>query len=188
MSSSGARAMPRRASKSAGVAAPSNTARWEGKTAVRQAGEKKYLWLRQLMDAQKDLADPTAFLESVKVDLFGDEVYVFTPQGDVKALRKGACPIDFAYSIHTGVGDHLQKALHRCGGATMTRQAIHCQYGNGGHHQGEPDYIEYQRANHHENTRTGKVDIKQIKGGRTDHHTKPDRDSTVGRPSMGQPA
>ncbi len=78
----------------------------EGRTAVHAASDKKFVWLRQMMDSQKDLTDPTAFIESVKVDLFGDEVYVFTPQGDVKALKKGACPIDFAYSIHTKVGDH----------------------------------------------------------------------------------
>src|SRR5262249_10132525 len=59
----------------------------EGKP-VAEGDEKKFAWLRQLMESQKDLNDPTEFLESVKIDLFGDEVYVFTPGGDVKALPK----------------------------------------------------------------------------------------------------
>ena len=93
----------------------------EGRTAVHAASDKKFVWLRQMMDSQKDLTDPTAFIESVKVDLFGDEVYVFTPQGDVKALKKGACPIDFAYSIHTGVGDH-------CSGARVNGVIVPLRY------------------------------------------------------------
>ncbi len=93
----------------------------EGKSGVHAASDKKFVWLRQMMDSQKDLSDPTAFIESVKVDLFGDEVYVFTPQGDVKALKKGACPIDFAYSIHTGVGDH-------CSGARVNGVIVPLRY------------------------------------------------------------
>ncbi len=66
----------------------------------------KFGWLRQLMEFQKDLKDPAEFLESVKVDLFQDEVYVFTPKGDVRVFPRGSTPIDFAYAIHTQVGDH----------------------------------------------------------------------------------
>src|SRR5256885_10124740 len=66
---------------------------------------KRFAWLRQLMEWQRDLKDPTEFIETVKIDLFADEVYVFTPKGDVKALPKGANPIDFAYAIHTEVGN-----------------------------------------------------------------------------------
>ena len=58
-----------------------------------------------MMEEQSEVKDPTEFIESVKLDLFGDEVFVFTPNGDVKALPKGACPIDLAYSVHTKVGD-----------------------------------------------------------------------------------
>jgi GTP diphosphokinase / guanosine-3',5'-bis(diphosphate) 3'-diphosphatase len=68
--------------------------------------DESLVWLRQLMESQQDMKDPREFLESVRVDLFPDEVYVFTPKGDVKALPDGATPIDFAYTVHTEVGQH----------------------------------------------------------------------------------
>jgi GTP pyrophosphokinase len=83
--------------------------------------DKKFAWLRQLMESQKELRDPTEFLESVKIDLFGDEVYVFTPQGDVKALPKGSCPIDFAYAVHSSIGDH-------CSGARVNGMIVPLRY------------------------------------------------------------
>src|SRR6185436_7868761 len=64
------------------------------------------VWLRQLLENQQDTKDPGEFLDSVRVDLFPDEVYVFTPKGDVKALPEGSTPIDFAYAVHTKVGEH----------------------------------------------------------------------------------
>ena len=67
----------------------------------------RFAWLRQLMEFQRDVADPAEFYESVRGDLFPEEVYVFTPQGDVKSFPRGATALDFAYSIHTEVG-------HRC--------------------------------------------------------------------------
>jgi len=67
----------------------------------------RFSWLRQLLEWQKELKDPAEFLESVKVDLFQDEVYVFTPKGDVRVFPRGATPIDFAYQIHTHLGDHV---------------------------------------------------------------------------------
>jgi GTP pyrophosphokinase len=75
----------------------------------------KYSWLRELAQFQKDLKDPAEFLESVKIDLFPDEVYVFTPRGDVRMFPRGATLIDFAYAIHTEVGDH-------CSGARVNGQ------------------------------------------------------------------
>ena len=70
----------------------------------------RFGWLRQLLEFQKDLKDPAEFLESVKVDLFQDEVYVFTPKGDVRVFPRGSGPIDFAYAIHSEVGDHCSGA------------------------------------------------------------------------------
>ncbi len=63
-------------------------------------------WLRQLVDWQRETADPAEFLESLRFDLGAAEVYVFTPRGEVIALPQGATPVDFAYAIHTEVGDH----------------------------------------------------------------------------------
>jgi guanosine-3',5'-bis(diphosphate) 3'-pyrophosphohydrolase len=88
---------------------------------VATVDDKKFAWLRQLMENQKELRDPTEFLESVKIDLFGDEVYVFTPQGDVKALPKGACPIDFAYAVHSNIGNH-------CSGARVNGMIVPLRY------------------------------------------------------------
>ena len=70
----------------------------------------KFAWLRTLMEFQKEVKDPQEFLDSVKVDLFNDEVYVFTPKGDVRVFPRGATPIDFAYSIHSQVGEHCNGA------------------------------------------------------------------------------
>ncbi len=93
----------------------------EGKPAVVASDDKKFAWLRQLMEWQQDLKDPTEFIETVKIDLFSDEVYVFTPKGDVKALPKGACPIDFAYAVHTAVGD-------KCSGARVNGVMVPLRY------------------------------------------------------------
>jgi len=65
---------------------------------------KRFAWLRQLLEWQHELQDSREFMDTVKVELFPEEVYVFTPKGDVKSFPKGATPIDFAYSVHTDVG------------------------------------------------------------------------------------
>src|SRR5215218_5193695 len=92
----------------------------EGK-AVPPDDDKKFAWLRQLMEWQRDLKDPTEFIETVKIDLFQDEVFVFTPKGDVKALPKGATPIDLAYAIHSQVGEH-------CSGARVNGLIVPLRY------------------------------------------------------------
>ena len=81
----------------------------------------KFSWLRELADYQRNLKDPAEFLESVKIDLFPDEVYVFTPKGDVEVFPRGATPIDFAYAIHTEVGNH-------CAGARANGQIVPIRY------------------------------------------------------------
>ncbi len=77
---------------------------------VADSDAQKFGWLRQLLEWQKELKDPAEFLEGVKVDLFQDEVYVFTPKGDVRVFPRGATPIDFAYAIHSQLGDHITGA------------------------------------------------------------------------------
>lgn len=72
--------------------------------------EARFTWLRQLLEWQRELKDPAQFMETLKVDLFPEEVFVFTPKGDVKALPRGSTPIDFAYAIHTELGHHCQGA------------------------------------------------------------------------------
>ncbi len=81
----------------------------------------RFGWLRQLLEFQKDLKDPGEFLESVKVDLFQDEVYVFTPKGEVRVFPRGATPIDFAYAIHSQVGEH-------CSGARVNGSIVPLRY------------------------------------------------------------
>jgi len=83
--------------------------------------DKQFAWLRQLLEWQQELKDPREFLDSVKVDLFPEEVYVFTPKGAVKQFPLGATPVDFAYSIHTDIG-------HRCSGARVNGRLVSLKY------------------------------------------------------------
>jgi len=82
---------------------------------------EKMTWLRQILEWQQDLKDPREFLEMVKIDLFPEEVYAFTPQGKVLSFPAGATPIDFAYSIHTEVG-------HHCVGAKVNGRIVPLRY------------------------------------------------------------
>jgi GTP pyrophosphokinase len=84
------------------------------------AEKQKMTWLRQLIEAEKD-QDPKEFLEALKVDLFEDEVFVFTPQGEVKNLSAGSTPLDFAYAVHTDVG-------HTCVGAKVNGKMVPLHY------------------------------------------------------------
>lgn len=81
----------------------------------------KIAWLRQLLDWQKETKDAGEYMEALKVDLFADEVFVFTPKGDVKSLPSGATPVDFAYSIHTHIG-------HQCVGAKVNGRLVPLDY------------------------------------------------------------
>ena len=79
--------------------------------------EQKLSWLRQLLEWQHDSRDAGEFMESLKIDLFADTVFVFTPKGDVVELPAGSCPVDFAYRVHTDVG-------HRCAGAKINGRIV----------------------------------------------------------------
>lgn len=72
--------------------------------------EDKLSWLRETLEWQKDMQDPQEFLNTLKTELFEDELYVFTRNGDIKVLPKGATPIDFAYSVHTDIGNKMTGA------------------------------------------------------------------------------
>ncbi len=82
----------------------------EGQAGMKAKDAAKFTWLREIVDWQKETTDSQEFLSSLRYDLFSDEVYVFTPDGDVKELPKDATPVDFAYLIHTQVGDHCKGA------------------------------------------------------------------------------
>jgi len=92
----------------------------EGKD-IATKDDEQFAWLRQLLEWQQDLKDPREFLEIVKIDLFPEEVYVFTPKGAVKQFPQGATPVDFAYSVHTDVG-------HRCVGARVNGRLVPLKY------------------------------------------------------------
>ncbi|HXN07009.1 MAG TPA: bifunctional (p)ppGpp synthetase/guanosine-3',5'-bis(diphosphate) 3'-pyrophosphohydrolase, partial [Nitrospiria bacterium] len=95
--------------------------KYKEKGAFDEKNDAVFAWLRQLVEWQRDLSDNRQFMNSVKMDLFTEVVYVFTPKGDVKELFKGSTPIDFAYSIHTEVGD-------RCSGAKVNGKIVPLRY------------------------------------------------------------
>ena len=74
-----------------------------------------------MLDWQKDLSDPREFMETLRTDLFEEEVYVFTPKGEVRSLAAGATPLDFAYEVHTEIG-------HRCVGARVNGKIVPLHY------------------------------------------------------------
>jgi len=94
------------------VAETGIAAHWQYKEKGKVTGEdeRRFQWLRQLVEYQKELTDSREFMDTLKVDLFPEVVYVFTPAGEVKELSKGATPVDFAYSIHTDVGNQCVAA------------------------------------------------------------------------------
>jgi GTP pyrophosphokinase len=92
----------------------------EGRVASK-TDEKQFAWLRRLLEWQKNLQDPQEFLDTVRMDLFPNEVYVFTPKGEVKEFPKGATPVDFAYSIHSEVGE-------KCIGARVNGKMVPLRY------------------------------------------------------------
>jgi len=98
-------------------------AHWQYKVGSKdgQADEEWLAWIRQLMDWQEDETDPREFIRTFRTDLFDDEVYVFTPKGEVKVLPSNSTPIDFAYAVHTDVG-------HRTVGAKINGRIVPLHY------------------------------------------------------------
>ena len=98
-------------------------AHWKYKAGVNKSTsfDENLTWLRQFLEWQKDLSDPNDFMETLKVDFFADEVFVFTPGGDVINLPEGSTPIDFAYRIHSDVGNH-------CVGAKVNGRIVPLDY------------------------------------------------------------
>lgn len=80
---------------------------YKEKTSKISEADKKLVWLRQTLEMQKELSDTNENLNKMKVELFGEEVFVFTPKGEIKALPKGSTPIDFAYSIHQKIAEQM---------------------------------------------------------------------------------
>ncbi|MDP2600295.1 MAG: bifunctional (p)ppGpp synthetase/guanosine-3',5'-bis(diphosphate) 3'-pyrophosphohydrolase [Deltaproteobacteria bacterium] len=93
----------------------------EGKLAGETKDEMKFRWIRRLLEWQSELKDPAEFLDTVKLDLFADDVYVFTPKGELKELPRGSTPIDFAYAVHTEVGN-------ACVGARVNGKIVPLSY------------------------------------------------------------
>src|SRR5690348_9806834 len=97
-------------------------AHWTYKEGGNDASfDQKLSWLRSLLEWQSEVGDAESFVDSVKIDLFQDEVYVFTPKGDVLNLPAGSTPVDFAYRVHTEVG-------HRCIGAKVNGRMVPLDY------------------------------------------------------------
>src|SRR5205823_3053283 len=82
-----------------------------------QRDERHFQWIRQLLEVQQEVQDPHEFIQNLKVDLYPEEVYIFTPKGQVKAFPRGSTPVDFAYAIHTDIG-------HQCVGARVNGKMV----------------------------------------------------------------
>ncbi|HEY9422095.1 MAG TPA: bifunctional (p)ppGpp synthetase/guanosine-3',5'-bis(diphosphate) 3'-pyrophosphohydrolase, partial [Thermoanaerobaculia bacterium] len=91
--------------------------RYKGGKVSTKASDPNILWLRQLLEWQKEVQDPRTFLTTLKVDLYPDEVYAFTPKGEVFSFPRGATPLDFAYRVHTDLG-------HHCAGARVNGKLV----------------------------------------------------------------
>ncbi len=105
------------------VAKSGIAAHWSYKEGKRpdEKASQTFAWIQNLVENQANFSNPEEFLENVRIDLFPDEVYVFTPQGEIKSLPKGATPIDFAYLIHTEVGN-------QCTGAKVNGRMVPLKY------------------------------------------------------------
>ncbi len=155
------------------VAEAGIAAHWRYKEGTR--GDRRYdeklAWVRQLMEWQREVADATEFVEGLKLEVFQDQVFVFTPKGDVKDLPAGATPLDFAYRIHTDVG-------HRTIGSKVNNRLVPLDYKlrNGGHrrdhhHQGSARPLA-RLAQHRPDQRRSREDppVVQAPAARREHY------------------
>ncbi|PIE70870.1 MAG: GTP pyrophosphokinase [Deltaproteobacteria bacterium] len=122
----------------------------EGKAIDSKTGET-FSWIQNLIENQANIRDPKEFMENVRIDLFPDEIYVFTPKGEIKTLPKGATPVDFAYAIHTEVGD-------QCTGAKLNRRMtpLSTELRNG-------DLVEISTTNGHKPSKDWLAFVKTVK-------------------------
>jgi guanosine-3',5'-bis(diphosphate) 3'-pyrophosphohydrolase len=118
-------------------------AHWSYKERLRfqEDDARRFSWLKEMVDLQKELKSPHELLEGVRLELYPDEVYVFTPKGEVKELPRGATPVDFAYAIHTEVG-------HRCTGAKVNGRMVPLR-----HELQNGDTVEITTSPHHHPSR-----------------------------------
>jgi len=93
----------------------------EGGSDSVSGDQEKFAWLQQLVKWQRELKDPDDFLDTMKMDLFSEDVYIFTPQGELRVLPRGSTPVDFAYMIHSEVGD-------RCSGSLVNGRMVQLNY------------------------------------------------------------
>ncbi len=114
---------------------------YKEKRRFKEKDGERFAWLKQIVDLQKDLKNPQELLEGVRLELYPEEVYVFTPTGDVKELPQGATPVDFAYAIHTEVG-------HRCTGAKVNGRMVPLR-----HELANGDIVEIITSPHHRPSR-----------------------------------
>ncbi|HUV78324.1 MAG TPA: bifunctional (p)ppGpp synthetase/guanosine-3',5'-bis(diphosphate) 3'-pyrophosphohydrolase [Desulfobacterales bacterium] len=105
------------------VASSGIAAHWSYKEGLQfdEKTNKAFSWIQNLVDNQEDFNNPEEFLENVRIDLFPDDVYIFTPRGEIKTVPRGATPVDFAYLIHTEVGN-------QCTGAKVNGRIVPLQY------------------------------------------------------------
>ena len=135
------------------VAKSGIAAHWSYKEGGRadKGMRQTFAWLQTLIENQENIKDPKEFLENVRIDLFPDEVYVFTPRGEIRSLPRGATPVDFAYMIHSEVG-------HQCVGAKVNNRMVPLQY-----KLGTGDVIEIMTAKGHRPSKDWLNFVKTIK-------------------------
>ncbi len=164
-------------------------AHWKYKdgTNASDGDDQRVVWMRQLIEWAREMREPTEFLSTLKVDLYPDEVYIFTPKGKVVTLPRGATPVDFAYTIHTEVG-------HQCLGAKVNGQMVPLRHplANGDvvqivtqkGHSPSRDWLSFVRTSH---ARIENPAMDQPERTQASHGSRPPADRTRGPASGSEP-